>query len=218
MGILFNSNLIAGDHIATKFCTWHDSCHVPNLVAITSLEFEWEQSEIWTVMEKSLMKWAPGKFPGCLMSRNNGKMHIWVRSRRCGCLVTWFCYQMIAKPGNKTAAPLWSDPYIFIITDKAKTTLKILIINFKSFRCDPVYSPFMSILHEGRHWANLNSVGVIGRIFKQAIIWIEKLPWKKEEEFTRRTTIIQPMKWKQKIRFPFCFASSIYQWVSVRKA
>ena len=38
--------------------------------------------------------------------------YIWVRSRRWGCLVTWFCYQMIAKPGNKTAAPLWPDPYI----------------------------------------------------------------------------------------------------------
>ena len=36
---------------------------------------------------------------------------IWVRSRRCGCLVTWFCYQMLAKPGNKTAAPSWPDPY-----------------------------------------------------------------------------------------------------------
>ena len=24
---------------------------------------------------------------------------------RCGCLVTWFCYQLIAKPGNKTATP-----------------------------------------------------------------------------------------------------------------
>ena len=35
---------------------------------------------------------------------------IWIRSRRCGCLVTWFCYQMIAKPGNKTAAPSWPDP------------------------------------------------------------------------------------------------------------
>ena len=28
---------------------------------------------------------------------------IWVRSRNCGCLVTWFCYQLIAKPGNNTA-------------------------------------------------------------------------------------------------------------------
>ena len=35
---------------------------------------------------------------------------IWVRSRRWGCLVTWFCYQLIAKPGNKTAAPSWPDP------------------------------------------------------------------------------------------------------------
>ena len=28
----------------------------------------------------------------------------------CGCLVTWFCYQLIAKPGNKTATVLWPDP------------------------------------------------------------------------------------------------------------
>ena len=34
---------------------------------------------------------------------------IWVRSWRCGCLVTWICYQLIAKPGNKTATPPW--PY-----------------------------------------------------------------------------------------------------------
>ena len=39
--------------------------------------------------------------------------HIWVRSRNCGCLVTWFCYQLIAKPGNKTAAVSWPDPYVF---------------------------------------------------------------------------------------------------------
>ena len=37
--------------------------------------------------------------------------HIWVRSRNCGCLVTWFCYYLIAKPGNKTAALSWPDPY-----------------------------------------------------------------------------------------------------------
>ena len=38
---------------------------------------------------------------------------IWVRSRNCGWLVTWFCYQLIAKPGNKTAAVSWPDPYTF---------------------------------------------------------------------------------------------------------
>ena len=39
-------------------------------------------------------------------------IYIWVRSRNCGCLVTWFCYQLIAKPGNKTVAVSWPDPYI----------------------------------------------------------------------------------------------------------
>ena len=29
----------------------------------------------------------------------------------CGCLVTWFCYQLIAKPSNKTATVPWPDPY-----------------------------------------------------------------------------------------------------------
>ena len=36
----------------------------------------------------------------------------WVRSRNCGCLVTWFCYQLIAKPGNKTATVPWPDPLV----------------------------------------------------------------------------------------------------------
>ena len=34
----------------------------------------------------------------------------WVRSRRCGCLVTWFCCWMIAKPSNKITTALWADP------------------------------------------------------------------------------------------------------------
>ena len=37
----------------------------------------------------------------------------WVGSRRCGCLVTWFCYQLIAKPGNKTATSPRPDPKTF---------------------------------------------------------------------------------------------------------
>ena len=36
-----------------------------------------------------------------------------VRSRNCGCVVTWFCYQLIAKPGNKTATVSWPDPHRF---------------------------------------------------------------------------------------------------------
>ena len=40
---------------------------------------------------------------------------IWVGSWNCGCLVTWFCYQLIAKPGNKTATVSWPDPYEYIV-------------------------------------------------------------------------------------------------------
>ena len=32
--------------------------------------------------------------------------------RRCVCSVNRFCYQLKAKPGNKTAAPPWPDPNI----------------------------------------------------------------------------------------------------------
>ena len=35
------------------------------------------------------------------------RKRIWVRSWRSGRLVARFCYQMIAKPGNKTSAPSW---------------------------------------------------------------------------------------------------------------
>ena len=38
---------------------------------------------------------------------------IWVRSRNCDCLVTWFCYQLVAKPGNNTATVRWPDLYTF---------------------------------------------------------------------------------------------------------
>ena len=35
-----------------------------------------------------------------------------VRSRRLACLVIWFCCPSVAKPGNKTGAPSWPDPYV----------------------------------------------------------------------------------------------------------
>ena len=54
--------------------------------------------------------------------------NIWVRSRKCGCLVTWFCYQLIAKPGNKTATVSWPDPYSLSsrdITDHFNSTANV---------------------------------------------------------------------------------------------
>ena len=63
------------------------------------------QKLIFTVMQKQVMH--------AVMNMNYHMKHectIWVRSWNCGCLVTWFCYQLIAKPGNKTAAVSWPDP------------------------------------------------------------------------------------------------------------
>ena len=49
----------------------------------------------------------------CLYKQNTAFcLCIWVRSWNCGFLVTWFCYQLIAKPGNKTATVSWTDPYV----------------------------------------------------------------------------------------------------------
>ena len=53
--------------------------------------------------------------------------NIWVRSRNCGCLVTWFCYQLIAKPGNKTATVSRPDTelrlscYLVLLSIDSKT-------------------------------------------------------------------------------------------------
>ena len=60
------------------------------------------------------------------------KIDIWVRSRNCVCLVTWFCYQLIAKPGNKTATLPWPDPYTYIyiyliIWEHVKQKTRLLI-------------------------------------------------------------------------------------------
>ena len=53
---------------------------------------------------------------------------IWVRSRNCGCLFTWFCYQLIAKPGNKTATVSWPDPYTLVISFFHLITIILIII------------------------------------------------------------------------------------------
>ena len=57
---------------------------------------------------------------------------IWVRSRRCGCLVTWCCYQLIAKPGNKTATHSWPDPSTHTLAHNGATPSAdtLLITNF----------------------------------------------------------------------------------------
>ena len=42
-------------------------------------------------------------------------MCIWVGSLSCGCLVAWFCYQLMATPGNRAAAVSLPDPYVHLL-------------------------------------------------------------------------------------------------------
>ena len=64
---------------------------------------------------------------------------IWVRSWNCGCLVTWFCYQLIAKPGNKTATVPWPDPYVLVNTDQVNECIMTCPNNqnggLRQYRC-----------------------------------------------------------------------------------
>ena len=66
---------------------------------------------------------------------------IWVRSRKCSRLVTWFCYQMIAKPGNKTAAASWPDPYTYLLFDFDCALTQEVILIQKITSCLPLVRP-----------------------------------------------------------------------------
>ena len=112
----------------------------------------------------------------------------WVRSRRCGCFVTWFCYQLIAKPGNKTAAPSWPDPNILDACNLFNSRLFTKLFSLKKLPCR--YKPYCNCSMERwicymlclTHWGSVTHICVStltvigsdngllpGR--RQAIIW-----------------------------------------------
>ena len=91
-----------------EFCVWMDcdwkyiwrtnllTVLVVNLHIFSSAFFR--HSRYWIIFHRS----------DGILQNGLWSSEIW----RCACLVTWFCYQMIAKPGNKTGPPSWPDPYI----------------------------------------------------------------------------------------------------------
>ena len=78
-------------------------------------------------------------------------IHIWVRSWNCGCLVTWFCYQLIAKPANKTATVPWPDSYSFL-----KVFWQYIILS-NVCRWDTIY--------QNVWWDLVSHCGILGLIF-----------------------------------------------------
>ena len=160
MEISFCSHPNTNKVITTIFGTWHDSWAVVacakfccDMVISNWIRAKWNFHRIWIVMEKSLVKWAPGHESAATLHYNDvimGAMaseiislaivystaypdavqrkhqsfaslafvrgiHRWpVNSPHKGpetrkmlpfdyaIMVTWFCYQMIAKPSNMT--------------------------------------------------------------------------------------------------------------------
>ena len=74
------------------------------------------------------------------------------QATRCGCLVTWFCYQLIAKPGNRTAAPSWPDPHDHLHQQNVPGIQQILLqMDYKICISDwPLTSA--SIIHNQSEW------------------------------------------------------------------
>ena len=67
MEISLHSHLNSNTVIATKFCTWHDSCAVVacakiccDLMASDRIRARQSFHRIWIAGKKSLVKWAPG--------------------------------------------------------------------------------------------------------------------------------------------------------------
>ena len=92
---------------------------------IRCVNMKWMQLVLWKIQSKYdlVYRQTDGQKSPSVLHRTSSQrktsitpteLHwwgIWVRSRNCVCLVTWFCYQLIAKPGNKTATVPWPDPY-----------------------------------------------------------------------------------------------------------
>ena len=51
--------------------------------------------------------------------------------------------------------------------------------------------PVQVVLQEDRGRADLDCVGIVGRVLKESVVGVEDLSGEKEEEFTRWTTIVK---------------------------
>lgn len=50
------------------------------------------------------------------------------------------------------------------------------------------------VFHKRRHGADLHGVSIICRILKESVVRVEELLRQKEEELSRRTTVVQAAK------------------------
>ena len=92
-----------------NFFDWISNTGEQSVISVHALIHLWWWSDFAIVFVIFLL-FTTGNF---LKTSSLSSICIWVGSRNWDCLVTWFCYQLIAKPGNKTAPVSLPDPYVF---------------------------------------------------------------------------------------------------------
>ena len=63
------------------------------------------------ILEKMQLEYGVFKVATIFFISQYGSGHEGAVALLTGFAIIWFCYQMIAKPGNKTAVPSWPDTY-----------------------------------------------------------------------------------------------------------
>ena len=97
-------------------------------------------------------------------------------------LLTWFCYQLIAKPGDKTAAVSWPDPYTYtgISTDIVSTLSpnppSIYISELGEFFCTMWLAASLPVQHQSvflTHWGRDKMATISQTTFSSAFSWMK---------------------------------------------
>ena len=90
----------------------------------------------------------------------------------CGCLVTWFCYQLIAKPGNKTATVPWPDPYVKMLENSAV----LAEVYFSTSHCQLKMQRCLSEIwhHWLRHWLLIWFI-LVPHTIRLYYLWVNKI-------------------------------------------
>ena len=84
------------------------------------------------------------------------KYHISIldRSRRCACLVIWFCSHLITKPGNKTGPPSWPGTKTQWFMSPAAFILQRLLFRY-SVMISGIYNPYDDLAPTGEIYGRL---------------------------------------------------------------
>ena len=170
MEISFHSHLDSNTVIATKYCTWHDSCAVVacaklccDLIASNGIPARWSFHRIWIAGKKPLVKRAPDVHKaGCLagiQASNRGKTEIpstrlFFSLNQCNITVQ-FWTSMYCRPDAPTTNRMSMQGTVLVRNVKQKshqpdcfidTVCDFVFMTFNAWRYNHIWSCGMEVL------------------------------------------------------------------------